>query len=254
MFVIMKVLLWFFRPLIWVLLLFLLAYVFRRRERWRKGFFRAALVTLLVFSNPALINALYHAWEPDPVPMERVGQYPAGIVLGGFVNYNARDNAGYFNTASDRFIQAALLYKTGHIRKVMIPAGNGYIVGHSFQEALFAKQRLVELGVPAADIFTDTESRNTFENARNTKQILDSTRIAGPYLLITSAAHLPRAEPVFEKMGIPVDPFPCDFVSRATGNNVFEDYLLPNATALRNWEPLIKEWLGIVTYKLTGKG
>ncbi|GAA4322368.1 YdcF family protein [Flaviaesturariibacter amylovorans] len=254
MFLLMKILLWLFRPLIWVLLLFLLAWIFRRHERRRKGFLRAAVLTLLVFSNPWLINTIYRAWEPDPVPVERTGRYPVGIVLGGFVNYNAADNAGYFNDASDRFIQAALLYKTGHIGKVIVPAGNGYLVAHGFQEATFAKQRLVELGVPAADILTDTESRNTLENARNTKRILDSTHLPGPYLLITSAAHLPRAEPVFEKQGIPVDPFPCDYVSRSTGNNLIEDYLLPQSTALQNWDPLIKEWLGIVTYKLTGKG
>jgi uncharacterized SAM-binding protein YcdF (DUF218 family) len=254
MFIILKVVLWFCRPLIWTLALFLLAYIYRKRERRRKLLFRSGVIVLLVFSNPAIINALYRAYEPAPVPMEKLGVFPAGIVLGGFVNYNAQDDAGYFNAASDRFIEAALLYKTGHIRKLIIPAGNGYIVEHGFQEASFAKQRLVELGVPEADIYTDIRSRNTLENAQNTKRILDSTHIAGPYLLISSASHLPRARAVFEKQGMHVEIFPCDLVSRGTGNNILEDYIIPQSTALKNWDSFIKEILGIVIYKITGKG
>ena len=253
MFLLLKVILWFFRPLVWVVILLLWAW-FTKKPHWKRRLFGAGLLTLLVFSNPAIINALYRAYEPAPVPVEKAGQYSAGIVLGGFVNYNLKDDAGYFNTASDRFIEAALLYKTGHVRKLIIPAGNGYIVKHGFQEAAWAKERLVQLGIPEGDIYTDVLSRNTLENAQNTKKIIDSLQLPGPFLLISSASHLPRARPVFEKQGIPVTIFPCDFVSRGVGNNLIEDYILPQSTALKNWDSFIKELLGVLTYKITGKG
>ncbi|WP_460572105.1 YdcF family protein [Flaviaesturariibacter terrae] len=253
MFVLLKVILWFFRPLIWVIVLFAWGLLTKKPLRKRR-LIGAAFGLLLFFSNPAIINALYRAYEPNPVALEQAGQYSAGIVLGGFVNYNQKDDAGYFNSASDRFIQAALLYKTGHLRKLIIPAGNGYIVEHGFQEATFAKEKLVQLGIPEGDIYTDVRSRNTLENAQNTKHIIDSLQLKGPFLLISSAAHLPRARPVFEKLGVPVELFPCDFISRGVGNNLFEDYLLPQSTALRNWDSFIKEILGVITYRITGKG
>lgn len=253
MFILLKIILLFFRPLVWVVILLLWAWL-TKKPHWKRRLFGAGLITLLVFSNPAIINALYRAYEPDPVPLEKTGTYGAGIVLGGFVNYNLHDDAGYFNGASDRFIQAALLYKTGHVRKLIIPAGNGYIVKHGFQEATWAKERLVQLGIPEGDIYTDVLSRNTLENAQNTRKIIDSLHLPGPFLLISSASHLPRARPVFEKLGIPVTLYPCDFVSRGVGNNFLEDYILPQSTALKNWDSLIKEWLGVITYKITGKG
>lgn len=186
--------------------------------------------------------------------MSTLSKYNTGILLGGMVAYNKYDDQGYFNPAADRFIQTALLYKTGHINNVIVAAGNGYITKNNFREALFIKQRLVELGIPAEKIFTDTSSRNTLENARFSKKIIDSFHIQGPYLLISSAMHLPRAQLVFKKAGVNSDLYPCDFVSKEISNNFLEDYILPSALAMNHWDNFIKEILGTVVYKITGKG
>jgi uncharacterized SAM-binding protein YcdF (DUF218 family) len=253
MFVLLKVLLFFFRPLIWVIILFL-ATAFTKKEARKRRWFLIALVALVVFSNPFLINQLIKVYEPVPIALAPNTKYTAGIVLGGFVSYNVKENKGYFNPASDRFIQTALLYKRGVIQKVIVTAGNGYVVKHNFREADFIKQHLVELGIPATVIYTDGESKNTLQNAVNSKKIIDSLHIPGPYLLISSAMHLPRSQKVFTKQGMQVVLYPCDFISKSGGNNFIEDVLLPSATALRNWDNFIKELLGTTIYKLTGKG
>jgi uncharacterized SAM-binding protein YcdF (DUF218 family) len=170
------------------------------------------------------------------------------------VAYNKNDDRGYFNGASDRFIQTALLYKTGHIDHIIVAAGNGYLTKNNFREAVFIKQRLMELGIPGETVFTDTSSRNTFENAIYSKKIIDSIHLKGPYLLISSSQHLPRASRVFRKAGIEVTLYPCDFSSKNIGNNFFEDYILPSGLALNHWDNFIKELLGSLTYKMTGKG
>ena len=174
--------------------------------------------------------------------------------MGGLVAYNETDNQGYFNNVSDRFIQTALLYKQGYINKIIVAAGNGYITGNNFSEALFIKARLVELGIPADSIYTDSDSRNTAENALNAKRIVDSAKLAPPYLLISSALHLPRAVKVFKKTGINVVPYPCNFLTKDTRNNFFEDYILPSSLALSRWDNFIKEILGSLLYSITGKG
>ena len=136
------------------------------------------------------------------------------------------------------------------IRHILVPAGNGYMVQHNFTEASFIKERLFQLGIPDTAILVDGLSRNTLENAINAKKILDAARFPGPFLLVSSAMHLPRARLAFEKLGVHVVPYPCDFSSKAVGNNLLEDYLLPSAVALNKWDNLLKEIAGILVYRM----
>jgi uncharacterized SAM-binding protein YcdF (DUF218 family) len=252
MFVLLKILLYLFRPLIWILILFTVAIVIRN-QKTRQLLFTIAIVALVFFTNPFIIRTCISLYEMKEVPLNKVSRHNAGILLGGMVSYNKHDDKGYFNPASDRFIETALLYKTGHINNIIVAAGNGYITKNNFREALFIKQHLVELGIPAEQIFTDTSSRNTLENAQFSKKIIDSFHIQGPYLLISSAMHLPRAQMVFKKAGVKSDLFPCDFVAKRISNNFFEDYLLPSSYALAQWDSWIKEIVGTITYKISGK-
>ncbi len=253
MFVLLKILLFFLRPVVWIVVVFLLAY-FTKNQKRKTILFKTGLLLLLFFTNPFIIRKMISVYETAPVQLASNAKYNAGIVLGGFVSYNKKDERGYFNPASDRFIQTALLYKKGHINKIIVAAGNGYMVKHDFREADFIKQHLVDLGIPADDILTDPLSRNTFENATNAKGLADSVHLQGPFLLISSAMHLPRAKQAFLKQGMNVMPYPCDFDSKNVGNNFIEDYLLPSGLALNKWDNFIKEIAGITVYKITGKG
>jgi uncharacterized SAM-binding protein YcdF (DUF218 family) len=253
MFVLLKILLFFFRPLIWIFILFALALLLRNEKR-KKLFLRLGFIVLVIFTNPFITRKLMQWYEPDMVRLAPGENYITGIVLGGFVGFDARNHQGFFTSSSDRFIQTALLYKTGHIRKIIVSGGNGLIIRNEFKESVFAKEQLINLGIPAEDIFIDTTSRNTLENAINTKQLIDSMHLQGNCLLISSALHLPRARLVFLKNGINAKLYPCDFISKEGGGNFFEDYLMPSVSSLRNWDLFIKELLGISFYKLTGKG
>jgi uncharacterized SAM-binding protein YcdF (DUF218 family) len=252
MFILLKVLLFFFRPLIWIIVLFVWALLTKSAKR-KKILFTTSFILLFFFTNPFIIRQCLAWYEVKPVTLASSAKYNAGILLGGMVSYNQHDQQGYFNAASDRFIQTALLFREGHIGNIIIAAGNGYITKNNFREALFIKQYLVELGIPAETIYTDTSSRNTLENALYSKKLIDSFHIQGPYLLISSAMHLPRAQLVFKKAGINAGLYPCDFASKNIGNNFLGDYILPSSMALNQWDSFIKEIVGIITYKLTGK-
>lgn len=253
MFVLLKLALVLFRPLIWATVLLLMAWVTRNPIRKRR-LFRSAVAILLLFSNPALFRWTVSLYEAKPVQLAAGHRFHTGIVLGGMVAYSPRANEGFFNSAADRFIQTALLYKKGHIENIVVAAGNGYATQNGFTEAGFLKARLVELGVPAADIYTDGASRNTLENATNAKAIADTLHTTGPLLLITSALHMPRAERVFRKAGLNVVGYPCDFIGTDANGNFLEDYVVPSSLTLQRWESLMKEWLGTVAYRVTGKG
>lgn len=75
----------------------------------------------------------------------------------------------------------------------------------------------------------------------------------GPFLLISSAMHLPRAEKLFLNQKLDIRSHPCDFMTRAIANNFWEDYLLPSSLTLNNWDTFIKELSGLIIYKIIGK-
>lgn len=252
MFVLLKLLLVFFRPLIWVVILFVFGLMTKNLRRKRIAL-STSLALLLLFSNPFFLRTALSAYEIQPVTLLPTQRYKAGILLGGMVNYVQYEDKGYFNQVSDRFLETALLYKRGQIENIVVAAGNGYITKNNFSEAGFIKRHLIDLGIPAERIFADSASRNTLENALFAKRLTDSVQVSGPYLLISSAMHLPRALNVFQKAGITATPFPCDFQGRGGGNNIFEDYLLPSSRALWQWDNLLKEWVGSIAYSITGK-
>lgn len=247
MFVVLKILLYFFRPLTWIMLLFIVGMI-TKRPGLKKKCILLSFLFLLFFSNPFIIHALIASHEDNPVELKQPAE--TAILLGGFVGYNNKDGRGYFNASSDRFIQTALLYKTGRVKNIIVTAGNGYLIRHSFVEADFAKAQLVTLGIPAEHIIAEGRSKNTEENALYTKKILDSLKLTGPFVMVTSAFHMPRATLAFQKAGISAVAYPCDFISKQVANNFFEDYLLPSAAALHNWDLYIKEMVGIAVYKI----
>ncbi len=252
MFLLGKLFLLLLKPLTWIVVLFLIG-LFSKNPKRKKRWLLTAFLLLLFFSNPFFFRILARAYEKKPVVLTSTEKYQAGIVLGGFVSYNVKTGEAYFNPASDRFIETALLYKKGNIGKIIVAAGNGYVVKHDFQEASFVKDQLVELGIPPGDILTDGLSRNTYENAVNSKKICDSLHLNGPFLLISSAMHLPRAENLFIKQKLDIRSYPCDFMTRGVANNFWEDYLLPSSFTINNWDIFIKELVGLVIYKILGR-
>jgi uncharacterized SAM-binding protein YcdF (DUF218 family) len=252
MFLIGKLFLVLLKPLTWIIVLLLIGILSKNQNR-KKKLIVAGLVALLLLSNPFLFRIVAKNYETKAIILKADEKYEAGILLGGFVSYNIKEKRASFNSASDRLIQTALLYKKQHISKIIIAAGNGYVAKHDFQEAIYAKERLVELGIPAENIFTDPYSRNTYENAVNTKKIFDSLQISGQSLLISSAMHLPRAEKLFKKQGLSVKPYPCDFITQNISNNFWDDYLLPSSSTLSSWDSFIKELTGTLIHKLQGR-
>ena len=252
MFFLGKLFLLLLKPLTWIIVLFLISIVSKSPKR-KKRYLVTAFLLLIFFSNPFFFRLVAKAYEKEPVTLTTNDRYQAGIVLGGFVSYNVKTGEAYFNPASDRFIETALLYKKGNIGKIIVAAGNGYIVKHNFQEASFIKDRLVEMGIPAENIVMDGLSRNTYENAVNSKRICDSLHLSGPFVLISSAMHLPRAENLFIKQRLTIRSYPCDFITKNLANNFWEDYLLPSSLTMNNWDIFIKELCGLLIYSIIGK-
>jgi uncharacterized SAM-binding protein YcdF (DUF218 family) len=227
---------------------------FTKNQKRKKISGIIALAVFLIFSNYYLIQQITLRWQAPEKIMQADEQYEVGILLTGFAAYNVNTGKAYFKEASDRFIQTAKLYHQKHIKKIIVSGGSSSLKKsrQKWKEGDFVAAQLKQMGIPEEDILLDNQSRNTYENGLFSKKIIDSLKIPPPYLLITSATHLPRSQHVFKKVGLEATSYACYFT--VIDNPVdFPGVLIPSLEAFELWNTFMKENVGLLIYKLTGK-
>lgn len=232
-------------PLLWVLIMILAGFLFRKKNYKRTCWILAGIL-FLVFGNGWLLNWYARQFQPAPVKLKPGTTYSCGIIPGGFASPDI-DGNGVFNSTADRFIQALKLFKQGHITHIIVSGGNGKKELKTFREAAWVKQEFITMGVPDSLIFVEDQSNNTAENVANTKSILETRRLAPPYLLISSAHHLPRASVLYQKSGINIVAYPCSYIA-GRGISTIAD-LKPDIGVLQTWSVYLKETAGYLWYK-----
>ena len=242
-------------PLLWITAA-LVAGIWTGRPVLRRRLLGAALAMLLFFSNGWMVRRIVSRYQPRPVAMAMGERHGLGILLSGMAGYDRGTREAYFLSSADRFIQAARLYRLGHVRKLLVSGGNGNpFARHDFRESDFLAENLQTMGVRREDIIVENASRNTIENAAFSRRLLDSLGLGDTAVLITSAIHMPRAKAVFESQGMRIRPFPCDYLVRPSGSELTWLSLLPASDAFMQWEALLRELAGRMFLRLrpTGK-
>jgi len=247
-YIISKILTFFLAPAIWIILLLIWRY-FAKRSVIKKRLAIAAICIFILFSNEFIYTVVVNAWQPKPVTLKGK-QYEAGIVLGGMAAFDKKKK-GFLKEDADRFYQACKLYRNRTIKKILVSGGT--VAKELPEEADFIKNEMIAIGVKPEDIITETRSKTTRENARFTKQIIDSLHIEPPYILITSSLHMPRASRLFANAGLKVIPYPSAY-SVINQSFDWDDYLLPKIRILDEWQGFIKELVGFVVYTVFRKG
>ena len=218
-----------------------------------------ALLILLVSGNLWFSNWLLQSleWQYVAFPQD-LPSAEAIVILGGCTKSASYPRPMFdLSERGDRIIYGAQLYHLGKA-PIIIPSG-GRIdwLGARESEAIAMSQLLNMLGVPESAIIPETTSLNTYQNAVNTRQILEQLNIKR-ILLVTSAFHMPRSVKIFEKQNLEVIPAPTDFIvseSNMGNNNSFKSNLLsflPHASYVDNTTTAVKEYLGMLIYKLKG--
>jgi len=204
---------------------------------------------LLFFSNPFIINQFLKYWEPES-SMNNTQVYDAGVVLSGFMGKDKETNSLSFGEATDRLTEGLIQYRKGRIKTIIISGGSGSLVDDT-RESVLAKAFLIEnCGVPDSAVLIDTVSRNTYENAVETKKIMNSAGLKSA-IMITSAWHMRRAEGCFKKVGLDIDIHPIDGMYNEQEFSI-SDLIIPNTRNIVKWENLMHEIAGILIYKLQG--
>lgn len=224
-----------------------------RAERWRKRLLWAGLVSLFIFSNDFIANELMKSWEVETIAYSGMRKYKLGVVLTGAVIPQVKpDDRIYFSRGADRVVHTVQLYKLGLIEKILISGGSSRILDIREREADSFKEAMVLMGVPDSVIMVENETRNTYESAREVKNILETLRYsANDCLLITSAFHMRRSLACYKKAGIGMDTFSTDFYAHRNG--YYPDaFFIPKVEALVIWHKLVKEWVGLIAYWFAG--
>ena len=162
------------------------------------------------------------------------------------------------NDSGDRLVYAAWLYKQGVADNLLLSGGGFDRIGVDMEAVGMAS--LLELfGVPAEALWLETDSRNTYENALFSAAILEEQGIE-EIVLVTSAFHMPRSVAIFERQGFTVIPAPSDFIATESDWEQWREgnwqvrvlSLLPQASYLDDTTKVVKEYIGIVIYRLRG--
>jgi uncharacterized SAM-binding protein YcdF (DUF218 family) len=250
-FILSKTLHFLLMPLIWVILLLLLA-LFLKSMKWRRISLASALVILLVLSNPFLANEAWRAWEVAATPVNKMEKYDVAVILTGVTSFRA-DIPDRIHTSkgADRFLHPLQLYRLGKVEKILISGGSGLVLEGFVPEAEQMEKVLLMAGVPEKDIITEGNSRNTHENAVNTAALLEKHPEWQQVLLVTSAFHMRRSAACFKKAGVNADSFSADFYAYERRFTP-DETIIPSATAFNHWHLLIHEITGYIVYKVLG--
>lgn len=246
-------------PLGLIASLLLIALIWRR-GRWAAIFL--ALVILWLSSSRYAAYALIRSLESQY-------QLPAGtlradaiVVLGGGTRSGDPPRPmTEVNEAGDRLLYGAKLYQDGAADVVLVTGGSiEWLTPEGIGPEANDMSALMELlGVPRRALWQEAKSRNTYENALYSRQMLSEAGMDS-IILVTSAMHMPRSVPLFEAQGLSVVPAPTDFlVSDAEwqhlwrgGPTVTAINLLPNVEYLTYTTRALKEYVGLLVYGLRG--
>lgn len=248
-------------PLGLVTLLLAASLLLRNRPRWRNGLTLAALLLLWLAGNRFVAMGAVASLEGRYPPLAEGVTADVIVVLGGATRHQSPPRPMHeMNEAGDRVLHAAMLYHAGVAPLLLLTGGNSVYTGPGgIPEAEAMAAQLVMMGVPREALLLESESRNTWENGSNSLPILKANGL-NDVVLVTSATHMPRSAAIFRRLGITFTPAPTDFLVTEADWDFYTDplierqifNLIPTDDELWKTTTALREWIGIVVYRLRG--
>ena len=259
MFITAKLLAFATQPLAWVAVLLTLGLLSLRRQQSNKERRGGGLIVI------GLLILLFQGWEPlpdallrqleaqhaGPSQVDSLKKYAGVIVLGGalepaYVWQGHHQPA--LNDAAERMTTPVTLLRQFPHLQMLFTGGEGELFAQGLSEAERAKIFFDSIDVSPQRVIYESKSHTTFENATFSAK-LPGIKPTQPWLLLTSANHMPRAMATFKKAGWNVTPYPVDY---QTGTRTpWTQYSM--AVGARKWKMVLHEIFGLWAYQLTGR-
>ncbi len=258
MFVFKKIVSPMFLPLplcVEILLVGIVLLWFTRKQRAGKLAVSLAVMMLLLFSNHGVADRLLGPLESRYPPLAARADAPGvrprpgfiAVLAAGFaVDPRLPPSSQISQETMLRLAEGIRLYRERPGSKLVL-SGGAWL--EPVPEAEIMARVAEALGASRRDIVLDSESRDTEDEAR----LLQPTLGSEPFVLVTSAAHMPRSMALFRKLGMKPIAAPADFLVTHGSFRITPETVYPNSKALRKSETAAYECLGLAWAKLRGK-
>lgn len=236
-------------PLPTLLLLMGLALLLLWFTRWQKSgkvILSLSWLLLLLLSLQPIADRLLRPLESDYVTYRGSDPVDYIVVLGGGYTFNPdwAPSSNLIGNSLPRVTEGVRLYLTHPGSKMVFTGARG---ANTLSNAATAARVAESLGVPSNDIVI-------LERPLDTEQ--EAAQVAGlvgekPFILVTSANHLPRAMRFFEAKGLHPIPAPANQLAISSPLNIW-DRVMPSSMFLGHSERAVYETLGSLWQRLKG--
>lgn len=248
-FILSKILSFIISPL-FIIVVLMISAMLLKNSKIKKWLSACALTLVLLFSNQLIFRLAVKNLEASPVSSATITDtVEFAVVLGGNSSWYEPAQRIRFHQSSDRLWQGVALLKEEKCKKLFFTGGTAEITQSRRKEADYVAGYIDKIGIGDTLFITENQSKNTHENALNSKKIFDTNGYHTKIILVTSAFHMKRAKACFEKQGFEVIPFPADPLTDGYDLKIHE-YIIPSASVLMGWEIVLKEQIGYFVYKI----
>lgn len=208
-----------------------------------------SLLTVIVFF-PVDDWLTYPLENRFPQPVTLPSTVDGIIILGGAFDsiLTDRHNQISANGHIERVTEAISLHKQFPTATVLYTGGTGFLKQSDRGGADIAQTFFEQLGISSEKFVFESESRNTFENALYSKELINPSANQN-WVLVTSAFHMPRSVGIFNNIGWKVIPYPVDY------NSVYPEKHpgIEFGGKLSTIDKVTKEYVGLISYRLLGR-
>lgn len=221
--------------------------------RWGRGLLAAGLLPLMAIAvTPVSTWLMLPLEERFPLPAtDAIGSVDGIIVLGGALMPagSKEHGAPQLTREAERLTVLPGLMQHFPGARVIFTGGSGDPRQPDDREAPFVLALLADWGVDTGRVTLEDASRNTWENARNIAPML---RAGERWLLVTSAAHMPRSMGVF-RVVMPDVAFTAWPVGYNANRSEVWRFGLNLTVNLDRFDNAAHEWRGLLAYRLAGR-
>jgi uncharacterized SAM-binding protein YcdF (DUF218 family) len=187
-----------------------------------------------------------------PVPDLAGRRIDGVVVLGGALMERQTLAHGpmALNDAGERIVALADLARRFPDARILFTGGSGFYSNAPLSEGEVLRGQLGALGLQPDRVVIEGRSVNTWENATLSKPLMQP-KPGETWLLVTSAWHMPRAVGIFRRLDWTVVPYPVDFRTAGPGDALRG--FASVSDGLRRTDMAMREWLGLVAYRLSGR-